>query len=130
MMIAALVILALGIIALGAAVAVVFRGQRQPRHARLVDVANEARARGDADGRAIRDAQARWLRDRERITADSVLEAVQGIRTTIVHAGAVEARAVLDDLEQLAKDHPQGVPGHLIADARLQFDECMRRNIQ
>jgi hypothetical protein len=48
----------------------------------------------------------------------------------ITHAVAPEARAVLDDLQQLAANNPHGVPGYLVAAGRMRFDEIMRRNIQ
>jgi hypothetical protein len=79
---------------------------------------------------AVRDFQAEWLRDRQLITSDSVLATVQVVRSTITAFGALEARAVLDDLDQLAKDRPEGVPGFMVAAARIRFDELMRRNIQ
>jgi hypothetical protein len=85
---------------------------------------------GDPDGRAVRDAQAAWADEQERITSDSVIATVQGVRATITHVGQAEARAVLDDLQRQASAHPEGVPGHAVAHARLQFDELMRRNIQ
>jgi hypothetical protein len=81
-------------------------------------------------GPAVRDAQAAWLWDQELITTDSVITVVQGVRATITHAGAVEARALLDDLQQQAANHPEGVPGYLVAAGRVRFDELMRRNIQ
>jgi hypothetical protein len=37
---------------------------------------------------------------------------------------------VLDDLQRVAAAHPEGLPGHIVANARLQFDDLMRRNIQ
>jgi hypothetical protein len=79
---------------------------------------------------ALRDAQAAWLRDQELITADSVVSVVQLARGSITHAGAPLARALLDDLQQQAATHPEGVPGYLVANARMKFDELMRRNIQ
>jgi hypothetical protein len=51
---------------------------------------------GDPDGRAMRDAQAAWAREQERITSDSVVVVVQRLRAAIVHTGAAEARAVLE----------------------------------
>jgi hypothetical protein len=85
---------------------------------------------GDPDGRAVRDAQARWAQEQELITSGSVIAVIQGVRATITHVGAADARAVLDDLQRQASAHPEGVPGHVVANARLQFDELMRRNIQ
>jgi hypothetical protein len=85
---------------------------------------------GDPDGRAVRDAQAAWAREQELITSDSIIATVQGVRATIIHVGAAEARAVLDDLQRQAIAHPEGVPGQVVANARLQFDEFMRRNVQ
>jgi hypothetical protein len=85
---------------------------------------------GEPDGRAVAVDQAAWARRQELIAADSVIAVVQGARSTIVHAGAAEARAVLDDLQRVAAAHPEGLPGHIVANARLQFDELMRRNIQ
>jgi len=78
----------------------------------------------------VRDAQAAWARDQERIDAASVIAVVQGARSTIVHAGAAEARAVLDDLQRVAAAHPEGLPGHIVANARLKFDALMRKTIQ
>jgi hypothetical protein len=85
---------------------------------------------GDPDGRAMRDAQAAWAREQERITSDSVVVVVQRLRAAIVHTGAAEARAVLDELQRQAAAHPEGVPGYVVAIARLQFDGLMRRNVQ
>lgn len=139
------------IIVLSVALAAVVCIRWRRRHVRLVDTANDAsevsareliasrlavlseRIReggGDPDGRTVRDAQARWMREQELITADSVVAVVQRARGEIVHAGAAEARAGLDDLEQQARVHPEGVPGHIVASARLRFDECMRSNLQ
>jgi hypothetical protein len=79
----------------------------------------------------VRDSQAAWLRDQELITADSVVSVVQGARSQIVHCGAIEARGVLDDLQQLAANQSEGgVPGYLVAAGRVRFDELMRRNVQ
>jgi hypothetical protein len=121
-----------------AALAAVVCISRRRRPVRPVgeDAAHEASARdserigGDPDGRAVRDAQAAWAREQELITSDSVIATVRGVRATITHVGQTEARAVLDDLQRQAIAHPQGVPGHIVANARLQFDELMRRNIQ
>jgi hypothetical protein len=55
---------------------------------------------------------------------------VQRARGAITHAGAEEARRVLDALEFQARVSPDGVPGELVANARLKFDELMRANIQ
>jgi hypothetical protein len=85
---------------------------------------------GDPDGRAVRDAQAAWAREQELITSDSVIATVRGVRATITHVGAAEARAVLDDLQQQAADHPEGVPGYVVAAGRMRFDELMRRHVQ
>ena len=85
---------------------------------------------GDPDGRAMRDAQAAWAREQERIASDSVVVVVQRLRAAIVHTGAAEARAVLDDLQQQAADHAEGVPGHVVAAHRVRFDELMRANLQ
>ncbi len=84
----------------------------------------------EPDGRAVRDAQAAWAWEQERITADSVVAVVQGVRAAITHAGAADARAVLDALQQQAADHPEGVPGYAVAAGRVRFDELMRRNVQ
>jgi hypothetical protein len=98
---------------------------------RLSVIAERIREAGDdAHCRAVRDAQAAWARDQERIDAASVIAVVQGARSTIVHAGAAEARAVLDDLQRVAAAHPEGLPGHIVADARLKFDALMRKTIQ
>ncbi len=78
----------------------------------------------------MRDAQAAWAREQERITSDSILKVVQGVRAMITHAGAAEARAVLDDLQREAAAHPEGLPGHVVASARIRFDELMRSNVQ
>jgi hypothetical protein len=85
---------------------------------------------GEPDGRAVAVDQAAWARRQELIAADSVIAVVQGARSTIVHAGAAEARAVLDDLQRVAAAHPEGLPGHIVADARLKFDALMRKTIQ
>jgi hypothetical protein len=82
------------------------------------------------EAEAVRDFQAQWLRDRLLITSDSVLATVQVVRSTITAFGALEARAVLDDLQRQAHENPEGVPGYIVADARLKFDELMRRNVQ
>jgi hypothetical protein len=94
------------------------------------DVANEARFHYAGDGRAIRDAQARWAREQPLITSESVIRVVQGARAEIAHAGASEAREVLDELEHQAAAHPEGVPGYVVAAGRVRFDELMRGNIQ
>jgi hypothetical protein len=104
---------------------------RKPIESRLAILSERIReGGGDPDGRAVRDAQAAWAREQELITSDSIIATVQGARATIIHAGAAEARAVLDDLQREAAAHPEGLPGPLVAHARLQFDEFMRRNIQ
>jgi hypothetical protein len=77
--------------------------------------------------KAVTTAQA--MRD-GRMAADSVVRAVQLARAEIAHAGAAEARAVLDDLEREARSHPDGVPGPIVAAARMRFDELMRANLQ
>jgi hypothetical protein len=71
-----------------------------------------------------------WCRSQPTINSDTLIDAVQKVRGTITHCGAVEARAVLDGLEREAESHPQGVPGHIVADARLRFDQLMRSNLQ
>jgi hypothetical protein len=134
------------LVALAAVVCII----RRRRPVRLVgeDAASEASAReliesrlatlserireggGDLDGRVVRDAQAAWAREQELITSDSVIATVRGVRATITHVGAAEARAVLDDLQLQAIAHPEGVPGHVVANARLRFDEFMRYNLQ
>jgi hypothetical protein len=104
---------------------------REIVESRLSVIAERIREGGDdAHCRAVRDAQAAWAREQELITSDSIIATVQGVRATIIHAGAAEARAVLDDLQLQAIAHPEGVPGHVVANARLQFDEFMRRNVQ
>jgi hypothetical protein len=85
---------------------------------------------GDPDGRAVRDAQAAWAREQELITSDSVIATVQGVRATITHVGHTEARTALDDLQQQAADHPEGVPGYVVAAGRVRFDDLMRRDVQ
>jgi hypothetical protein len=85
---------------------------------------------GDPDGRAMRDAQAAWAREQERIASDRIVDVVQRLRAAIVHTGAAEARAVLDELQRQASAHPEGIPGHVVANVRLQFDELMRSNLQ
>jgi hypothetical protein len=97
---------------------------------RLAEISECTRAAGDPDGTRLRDAQAAWARAQERITAESVLKVVQDIRGDITHCGAAEARAVLDDLQREAAAHPEGVPGPIVASARLRFDEIMRANLQ
>jgi hypothetical protein len=82
------------------------------------------------DAEAVRDFQAQWLRDRQLLTSDSVLATVQVARASIRHVVGEEARAVLDDLQRQAHEHPEGVSGHIVADARLRFDDIMRRNLQ
>ena len=82
------------------------------------------------DAEAVRDFQAEWLREQDLITSDSVLDAVRLARGTITHVGGGATRAVLDALEREADAHSEGVPGHVVAKARLQFDELMRRNVQ
>jgi hypothetical protein len=52
----------------------------------------------------------RMRRRRTIIPSETVLRAIQSIRATLTHMGAAEARAVLDDLEQRAKDRPEGLP--------------------
>jgi hypothetical protein len=89
-----------------------------------------AREVGGDPGPAVRDSQAAWLRDQELITADSVVSVVQLARGSITHAGAADARAVLDDLQRQAADHPEGVPGYVVAAGRVRFDELMRGNLQ
>jgi hypothetical protein len=80
---------------------------------------------------AVRDFQAKWLREQQLITADSVIDAVQGVRSTITHVGEKSpVRAVLDHLEQQAKDCPAGVPGSVVASARLEFDRLLRGQLQ
>jgi hypothetical protein len=90
----------------------------------------EPEVQGGDPGPAVRDAQAAWLWDQELITADSVIATAQKARAAITHAGAVEARALLDDLQQQAANHPEGVPGYLVAAGRVRFDELLRRNVQ
>ena len=120
---------ALAAVLLGAIVLRIARRRRRLRHVRIADVSNEARARG-ADGKAVAAAQAAWMREQGLLTADSVMTAVQRTRAEIVHAGASQARAVLDDLERVAVESPNGVPVQIVAHARLKFDALMRSNIQ
>ena len=108
----------------------VVRRHRRVRRARVVDVADEARARDAGDGRAIRDAQAAWMREQASVTSESVVRTVQLARAEILRTGAPEARAVLDELEREAREHPEGLPGHVVAAVRMRFDELMRANIQ
>jgi hypothetical protein len=85
---------------------------------------------GGDPGPAVRDAQAAWLRDQEFITADSVIATAQKARAEITHCGAAEVRRLLDGLQREADTHPEGLPGHVVASARLRFDELMRANLQ
>jgi hypothetical protein len=71
-----------------------------------------------------------WCRSQPSISSDTLIDAVRKVRGTITHCGAIEARAVLDGLEREAESHPQGVPGHIVADARLRFEQLMRSNLQ
>jgi hypothetical protein len=104
---------------------------REIVESRLSVIAERIREAGDdAHCRAVRDAQAAWLWDQELITADSVIATAQKARAAITHAGVVEARALLDDLQQQAANHPEGVPGYLVAAGRVRFDELLRRNVQ
>jgi hypothetical protein len=82
------------------------------------------------DDEAVRDFQAEWRRDRQLITSDSVLATVQVARASITHVVGEEAHAVLDDLQRQAHEHPEGVPGDVVANARLEFDRLMRANLQ
>ena len=82
------------------------------------------------EAEAVRDFQAQWLRDRLLITSDSLLATVQVVRASITHVVGEEARAVLDDLQRQAHEHPEGVPGYIVADARVKFDGLMRANLQ
>jgi hypothetical protein len=82
------------------------------------------------EAEAVRDFQAQWLRDRLLITSDSLLATVQAARASIRHVVGEEARAVLDDLQRQAHEHPEGVPGPVVANARLEFDRLMRANLQ
>ena len=101
-----------------------------PPHVNLGDAVRMLPVECQNEAEAVRDFQAQWLRDQLLITADSVLATVQDVRASITHAGAEEARRALDELEQQAKSHPEGVPGYLVAAGRVRFDELMRRNIQ
>jgi hypothetical protein len=56
----------------------------------------------DPDGRAVRDVQAPWSCEQDRIALDSVISVVRGVRAAITHGGATEARTVLDGLQRLA----------------------------
>ena len=116
-----------GVLLLAIVVRIVRR--RRLRRMRLEDVSKAALARG-ADGNAIAMAQAAWMREQGLLAAESVVHAVQLARTDIAHAGAPEARAVLDELEHEAREHPEGVSGSVVAAARMRFDELMRRNLQ
>ena len=98
----------------------VFVRLRRRRRARLVDVSNAA-ALG---------AEARRRREEGILDSRTVLVAVQHARAEIAHAGASEARAVLDELEREARAHPAGLPGPVVAAARMRFDELMRTNLQ
>jgi hypothetical protein len=82
------------------------------------------------EAEAVRDFQAQWLRDRLLITSDSLLATVQVVRASITHVVGEEARAVLDDLQRQAHEHPEGVPGYIVADARVKFNGLMRANLQ
>jgi hypothetical protein len=82
------------------------------------------------EAEAVRDFQAQWLRDRLLITSDSLLATVQVVRASITHVVGEEARAVLDNLQRQALEHPEGVPGPVVANARLEFDRLMRANLQ
>jgi hypothetical protein len=131
------------VLALGAALALFVFSRRRRRgiaaapvpapvpHVNLGDAVREMLPlERQNDDEAVRDFQAEWLRDRQLITSDSVLATVQVARTSIRHVGGEEARAVLDDLQRQAAEHPEGVPGHVVANARLRFDELMRSNVQ
>lgn len=96
----------------------------------IADVAEEARRRDAGDGRAITQAQAEWARSQALITSDSVIVALQGARALIRHAGAAEARALLDQVQAAAEANPEGVAGNYVAAARERFDELMRGNLQ
>jgi hypothetical protein len=74
--------------------------------------------------------QVNWLCQQRLIEADSILETVQVARSTITHVGSEKVRNLLDDLERQALSHPEGVPGPVVANARLEFDRLMRSNLQ
>ena len=71
-----------------------------------------------------------WCRSQPTINSDTLIDAVQKVRGTITHCGAVAARTELDRLQRLAEQNPEGVPGVVVADSRLQFDSLMRANLQ
>ena len=86
-----------------------------------------ARMASDVIGKAV--ATTKAMRE-GLMTSESVMRTVQLARAEIAHAGASEARTVLDELEREAREHPDGVPGHVVAEARLRFDAIMRANLQ
>jgi hypothetical protein len=131
------------VLALGAALALFVFSRRRRRgiapapvpapvpHVNLGDAVREMLPlERQNDDEAVRDFQAQWLRDRQLITSDSVLATVQVARASITHVGDGGARAVLDDLQRQAHEHPEGVPGDVVANARLEFDRLMRANLQ
>jgi hypothetical protein len=132
------------VLALGAALALfVFSRRRRrgiapapvpaplPPHVNLGDAVREMlplECQNEAE--AVRDFQAEWLRGRQLITSDSVISTVQVARASITHVVGEEARAVLEDLQREAIAHPEGVPGPVVANARLRFDASLRGNLQ
>ena len=83
------------------------------------------------DAEAVRDFQAEWLREQDLITSDSVLDAVRLARGTD-HARRRRrySRGARRSCSRRRLPIPRAYPGTLVANARLRFDELMRRNIQ
>jgi hypothetical protein len=99
-----------------------------PPHVNLGDAVREMlplECQNEAE--AVRDFQAQWLTDRQLITSDSVLATVQVARASIRHVVGEEARAVLDGLQRQAREHPEGIAGPVVANARLRFVSLRRR---
>jgi hypothetical protein len=94
--------------------------RRRAREARPAVVAAPVRAVCDA----------KWCRNQPSLDSAALIDALQKVRSSITHTGAVAVRAELDRLQRLAEESPEGVPGHIVADARVTIDALMRSNLQ
>ena len=94
--------------------------RRRARWARPAVVAAPVRAVCDAE----------WCRNQPSLDSGALVDALQKVRSSITHTGAVAVRAELDRLQRLAEESPEGVPGHIVADARVTIDALMRNNLQ
>jgi hypothetical protein len=100
---------------------------REIIESQLAALSARIREGGDPEGGAAPDARAAGARKQKRIPAESLIKAAQLGRTAIAHSSDPAAHAALDRLQAIAEANPAGVDGALVANARMDFDQAMRR---